>query len=179
MNWRTGFFRIWVVISVVWISFFAWDIYDDDGRQILAISKKMRDLEPSNQNLSMRVERRPIPKGREVTYEELKESECLQVNFNSMQSRVWFLYCDLPAPLRAQIDRKKIAPNGHLEGEGQMHGINLEDARAYVLETEKRRLSERLTQVFWKALLVILPPLGLIGVWFLILWIVRGFRLKS
>ena len=195
MNWANGAFRVWVIFTVTWLGFVTWDIYGDSGPRIAELTNLMRKLELNDRDLQIKVE--VIGDHRKI---------CLSVGMPEGRSRFGHVYCDLPDLLLNQIDVKKLkkilstdysvespARSGPLKGGktlclfcGQAEwnqavaGLRYEDAKVYVAPKLRDSRSEAVREALWEfSLFGFLPPLGLLGSWFLGIWILRGFRPRT
>lgn len=179
MNWKRGFFRVWVVVSVSWLAFASWDLFNDFGSKIAQKTESIRKMTSNDPNLKLEVLRVEKARG--------PHEVCLEVDFNPLrvglteeEDRFVPIYCELPESLLRQIDFRKFDPDAYLQKQGQMYGLGLEDARTHVLKilrSERYSLFGHLSLML--VFFVLLPPLLLLALWFLYSWILVGFRGKS
>jgi hypothetical protein len=189
MNWARGAFRIWAVFTVTWLGFVTWYIYGDSGRRIAELTNQITTLERGDRNLQITVTRQedgPWAKYPNAGRED-RRYICLSIDWNPLgvgipegEARFVPLYCNLPDLLLNQIDLKKFDPDAYLANKGQMYGLRLDDAKVYVAQKLRDSRSVEVAEALWEfSLFGFLPPLGLLGSWFLGIWILRGFRPRT
>lgn len=189
MNWAKGAFRVWIVSTVMWLGYTTWDIYSDSGVRIAETTNHIEKLERSDRNLEITVTLQrdgPWTKYSGATKEDHKNI-CLLVDWNPLgvgitegKGRFLPLYCNLPDLLLRQIDLKKFDPDAYLANQGQMYGLDTKDAKLYLIQKLSESRSKNITEASWRfGLFGLLPPICLAAIWFIFLWIVRGFKAES
>lgn len=149
MNWSKGLFRVWIVLSGLWLAFITIIGFEDiksphyPGRVYLAAENAL----PSFKRFS---------KEDEAFSKAESDGKLHSYEIDGVPNTVIYILADVPA---AEVKRRlqKVAP------------IALQDRDAYVWE-------RRQTVAPGLVLAALLPPLGALGLGGATLWAIRGFR---
>jgi hypothetical protein len=183
VNWRKGFFRLWVAFTCVWLILSSWMVYEDHIKRATSASERIEKLE--KREVSFEV----VPPKKSFTAHELFSGEfsstCLRADFDPgvspSDSRVWpktLLYCDLPENLMVTVNLlggeiEKFITFGTL-------GIRVEQATSFAIGREEVNRSEAYQaalSLFF--LLGVLPPLLFKLVGLVVAWVFRGFKARA
>lgn len=187
MNWRAGFFRIWVAFTGVWLIFAIWVVYEDHIRWAMKATERIEKLESNS--VSFRI----LPPSKSGTSKELFSGQwpriCLGADYDptvsASESKVWpktRIYCDLPKSLLDQIDLLGATQDSEIDRflTDELFGLTVKDAELFVIERELSEKSERYKKAVSIFLFLgLLPPIVLMFFGWVAAWILKGFKARA